>query len=637
MKKEEQQNQPATRKTPGKQHGCGMKILCALAVVVVVGAGVFFSLPLIVSAVVSNLGLGDVVAWTELRIGLGGARVTDITFATRENEPDLAVGSVEAQWQLSSLIFKRRVEQVEIENVRLAVVERDGKPDVPLAAWLSAWSKTRPQKPPKKNAAQKPWYIATVRANGGIMGTNAPVAGTFSFEARSGVTNNTLFINTSFSAVDLNLRLTNGVSVEAGAVALRVAGGIPLPRGVADIAAADAKGELVFHNVGVAMENFDGALEGGEIHLPFTLAQGRFVVEKPSVTWKHFAALGLTPALKYLDCRVEDGVLHAKAVAGVDGSALDVTAMAEVPLAAPKNLGVTLALPDTEIKTGDALVAFAQTKAPQLTALKATLGGEARFELMRGRPVASATARVSGVDATFDKWSVENLRVDELQVEFRRNRLWTPGAPVVRFDTVRNTDGFKAGPAEAQGRWNGREGFLEHASLAWGGGALRTYALRVNPEDLDIDARLYIERVDIGAALSLFPSFEAEGSGTVYGQVAARYAKKRVKIGETFLYSLPGEGGELKFKNAEKLAALLAQTGAAPGVKEKDLVQTLRHLLVSLFRIDLDASNPKQSKLTFRLDGKPPNPALRGINFTVNFNAPLQGLVNLGLVGLNPN
>ncbi len=348
------------------------------------------------------------------------------------------------------------------------------------------------------------------------------------------------------------------------------------------------------------------------------------------------SALGLTVAVDDIQFAFTNNTLRLATqvalFAATNSASLRADITVELPVDAPERISVRGKIAETTLSDDDPLVVWIKEKAPALTSLSATLGGEASFEMARGRPVISATGFVKNLNAATADWTLEGLETSDINVEIRNTRVRTPGAPSVRFKSITHKSGFTLGPGEAQGRWTGNEGFLERASIDWGGGALRVYAVRFNPAAPKIDTRLYIERVDVGSALALFPAFSAEGTGVLYGEIPISYADKHIHLSEGFLYSPPGEHGKLLFHDPASIGSLLAYAGITGSERDR-ISESIHHVDFTLLRLDLDAANPDAATLRFRIQGSSLREQYRGtpVNLNLNLNGPLETFLNLGV------
>ena len=304
----------------------------------------------------------------------------------------------------------------------------------------------------------------------------------------------------------------------------------------------------------------------------------------------------------------------------------------EIPLDAPEKFTVHATIP--EIEVDDEMVAVLLP--PQLqqagSAFRATLGGEARVELSRGKPLVSATGFLKDASLSAFGWTLENAALPGVSVELRNNRLRTTEPLVATFDTLTHESGFTLGPGEFQGRASANEFYLEKASVGWGEGAVRAYAIHFNPAAPDVETRVYFEHVDVGNAFALFPAFDVEGSGLLYGELPVAFKNRRVHFGNGFLYSPPGETGELRFRDPSKIQALLAMAGVTEAAGRDIIAEALSHVAFTLLRLDLDASDPRDARLRVRVAGESLHATRRGtpVDVTLNFRAPLDELLDLG-------
>ncbi len=177
-----------------------------------------------------------------------------------------------------------------------------------------------------------------------------------------------------------------------------------------------------------------------------------------------------------------------------------------------------------------------------------------------------------------------------------------------------------------------KELLVEEADFDWCGGKARLYAVRLDlthPDDLDLV--LYIDRMDAGELIRLIKPLDGTATGHLYGRLPLRIRKGQVRLSEGFLYSLPGERGNLKLRNTRFLQDYLAKTGLPSGTR-KNLVDALADLNYHIFRADLSTSIEREAKLVLKLAGRAAgNRELPPVDLDIRVNGPLEALLNLGL------
>ncbi|MFA7235924.1 MAG: YdbH domain-containing protein [Phycisphaeraceae bacterium] len=108
---------------------------------------------------------------------------------------------------------------------------------------------------------------------------------------------------------------------------------------------------------------------------------------------------------------------------------------------------------------------------------------------------------------------------------------------------------------------NPRKLLIEQVSWRWGeAGRLWLGAAWVDPMDFDLNAQLFMERVDLDQWLDAVSVGYAEGTGQLFGRVGLRVKAEpgwRLALGEGYLYTV--EGGKVKVGDASMVERVLAE------------------------------------------------------------------------------
>lgn len=94
--------------------------------------------------------------------------------------------------------------------------------------------------------------------------------------------------------------------------------------------------------------------------------------------------------------------------------------------------------------------------------------------------------------------------------------------------------------------------FIEKSSFSWCGGHVYSHALRLVPGE-DLEFIFFCDRLNFAAILKQIQAAEATGEGTVNGRIPVKIRKKRLRIMDGFLYSSPGQGGNIKLGHSQIL------------------------------------------------------------------------------------
>jgi hypothetical protein len=173
--------------------------------------------------------------------------------------------------------------------------------------------------------------------------------------------------------------------------------------------------------------------------------------------------------------------------------------------------------------------------------------------------------------------------------------------------------------------------FLERCDLNWCGGTVLTHAVRFDPADAQFDVVLFADNIDLVRVLSLMKGFDGSGSGALYGKLPLSIRKGSIQYRDGFLYSVPGQTGELRISKAGLLTAGIPKT--AENYESLKLAEdALRDFRFSLFRLDLTSTAEDDTQLRFRLEGRSAKPDMqRPVKLDVNVKGALQQYIDLGL------
>jgi hypothetical protein len=94
--------------------------------------------------------------------------------------------------------------------------------------------------------------------------------------------------------------------------------------------------------------------------------------------------------------------------------------------------------------------------------------------------------------------------------------------------------------------------FIEKSGFSWCGGHVYSHAMRIVPGE-DLEFILFCDRLNFAEILKQLQAAEASGEGTVNGRIPVKIRNKRLRIMDGFLYSSPGQGGNIKLGHSQVL------------------------------------------------------------------------------------
>jgi hypothetical protein len=192
--------------------------------------------------------------------------------------------------------------------------------------------------------------------------------------------------------------------------------------------------------------------------------------------------------------------------------------------------------------------------------------------------------------------------------------------------------------------------FIEKTSFKWCGGNVDTSAIILSIPIEKMGLTFYCDRLNLAEVLEQLGGFKGEGEGTVNGRIPIRYDNGKIRFDQGFLYSTPGDGGTIRLTGTDILMA-----GIPAGTPQFSQIDLAREALKD-YRYDwakLDINTERENlNLELKLDGKPvgvlpfeyrqdfggfvrvdansPGSKFQGIRLDVNFNLPLDQVLQYG-------
>lgn len=180
--------------------------------------------------------------------------------------------------------------------------------------------------------------------------------------------------------------------------------------------------------------------------------------------------------------------------------------------------------------------------------------------------------------------------------------------------------------------------FVEKGRLNWCGGKVDAQALRITAGKQDYQVSLYCQRLSLTRILEQLGAVNARGSGTVNGRIPIAYSNGRIRFDDGFLFSTPGETGQIQLTGAEMLTRGIP--AGTPQFAQVELArEALKDYAYSWAKLGL-VSEGEDFLLRLQFDGKPANPLpfvyKKEIGGFVRVEAGAQGSVFQG-IGLDVN
>jgi hypothetical protein len=172
--------------------------------------------------------------------------------------------------------------------------------------------------------------------------------------------------------------------------------------------------------------------------------------------------------------------------------------------------------------------------------------------------------------------------------------------------------------------------------------------MRIVPGE-DLEFILFCDRLNFAAILKQIQAAEASGEGTVNGRIPVKIRNKRLRIMDGFLYSSPGQGGNIKLGNSRILNSTADIQKQA--IDMAIAISALKDFNYDWAKLTLNSENRKLL-VTLDLNGKPAKAlnfgfdtdvglykteedsgytaVFEGILFTINFSLPINRMLRYG-------
>ncbi len=183
---------------------------------------------------------------------------------------------------------------------------------------------------------------------------------------------------------------------------------------------------------------------------------------------------------------------------------------------------------------------------------------------------------------------------------------------------------------------------VERFDSEWCEGSVSAHALRIKPGMKTLDLIVYAGRLRLDRVLEELNLAKTSGDGTINGRIPLSFSGSGISVNDGFLYSTPGNGGIIGFKDSTGIAGALKgnsiQMGIAYEALKKFRYEWVKLKLNSQFdslKIELQMDGKPARKMPFvysaetglqHVDGEG-NTNFQGIRFDINFLLPLNKLL----------
>ncbi len=172
---------------------------------------------------------------------------------------------------------------------------------------------------------------------------------------------------------------------------------------------------------------------------------------------------------------------------------------------------------------------------------------------------------------------------------------------------------------------------VTEAGAGFCGGELKLYSLFLDPERLNAGMTLFVDGIDAGEALGLLNGFRGEASGRLYGKMPLHLKEgSKLRLRNAYLYSVPGETGNLKVYDAKPIVDNLAM-GGVPQATCDNLSRALADLEYNVLKVSLVPEEDGGLALTLKIAGNATHDNVTvPVDLAVTFHGDLEQLMNTG-------
>lgn len=174
---------------------------------------------------------------------------------------------------------------------------------------------------------------------------------------------------------------------------------------------------------------------------------------------------------------------------------------------------------------------------------------------------------------------------------------------------------------------------VTEAGAGFCGGEVKLYSLFLNPESLTAGFTLFLDDIDTNRIVTHLKGFKGDATGRLHGKIPVFLKNGReLRLKNSYLYSIPGETGTIRFQDAQPILDNLALGGVDEGTTS-NLAKALKNLSYSSLKFELKREPDGEGlALGMSIEGS----ATHGettvpVSFAVTLHGDLEQLINTGL------
>lgn len=210
--------------------------------------------------------------------------------------------------------------------------------------------------------------------------------------------------------------------------------------------------------------------------------------------------------------------------------------------------------------------------------------------------------------------------------------LWRLGAIPVSISNAKISS-FELNKGRAFLRADDKSLMASEIAIGFCGGSIRLYALYFNFAKLNTGFTVVLDSLDAGELIQQLPNLnDATATGTLHGRLPLSITKEgEFRLRDGFIYSPPGETGNISIKNPEYIISTLSSAGLPTPVCE-NFGKALQNLNYDILRFDLSQPRHANGRMQVRLKGESPSGKVSTpVDLNININGPIEELLNLAV------
>ncbi|MBF0228027.1 MAG: YdbH domain-containing protein [Desulfamplus sp.] len=149
---------------------------------------------------------------------------------------------------------------------------------------------------------------------------------------------------------------------------------------------------------------------------------------------------------------------------------------------------------------------------------------------------------------TVEKIDIKDLRLSNAKIRY-----------TIESNVIRSNNKVKSSTSGGDDLKYSPALLVENASFNWCDGKVISESMRFSSEQNDYHVSLFCDRLKLSSILEQLGSFKAEGDGTLNGRIPISISGGNITFDNGFLYSTPGQGGNIKLSATDSLTEGIPQ------------------------------------------------------------------------------